>query len=297
MYFNKKWIIVLIIFTAIFSACGGGGSNKNTDPEPEPEAFHKLCLDGGLLTVELATKGDRIINLVKDGVATLPISKAKKIHWNGQCGWPYKSADYISSSTIITELYPEGDKGLVTVESSEGIIYSLNIDFIDLTGSKVKITVDKKDNLLVYGDANPKCSWDDDSGIEPEPEPENFHKICLDGGLLTVELATKGDRIINLVKDGVATLPISKAKKIHWNGQCGWPYKSADYISSLTIITGLYPEGDKGLITVESNEGIIYSLNIDFIDLTGSKVKIAVDKKDDLLVYGDANPKCWWELE
>ncbi|HAT73461.1 MAG TPA: hypothetical protein DCS08_00465 [Candidatus Moranbacteria bacterium] len=157
MKYLKKMAVALLAIISLTACSGGGGSSdkNNSNPPVEEEVYHNLQFsnDGSLL-VKLAIKEGNVVNIVKDGkAATLPVNQTKRVIWNGMCGWPYKLAIFINNATSITELFTTGDKGLVTIESKSGEVYSINIDFVKTNGTK-------KNGLVSYGDGNPHCSWE-----------------------------------------------------------------------------------------------------------------------------------------
>jgi alpha-acetolactate decarboxylase len=260
-----------------------------TPPPPVEEVYHdlKFSNDGSLL-VKLAIKDNNVVNIVKNSeVATLPVNQVKEVIWNGMCGWPYKSVIFINNATTVTGLFCTGDKGLVTIKATDGGVYSVNIAFVKTDSSTTTVTVDKTAGSITYGDGNPVCQ------VDPPPEEEKIYhdlKFSNDGSLV-VKLAIKDGNVVNLVKDSkVETLPVTEVKTIHWNGQCGWPYRSVAFVNNATTITGLDSTGDTGLVTIEAKNGEVYPINIGFVETNGT-----VNESGGSVAYGDGDPKCPWE--
>jgi len=276
-------LVVLLVGMLSLVACGGGsgGSDgKSNDPSAPAVTRHKVVIyPGDKVEVTSAVEGDKIVNLVLngDGVSKIAKTTATNLYFNYNCGWHAAggaalSANYSTTVTTTITGIPSSARFLLSIMSTDGKEYTLNPDYTDVVlSSGLVVNFNKTLGVYEYG-ANPDqtvCG----GVIPPGPLPEIKHSIAIYSGNMGVTLATDGDYVIHLVKNGqIISVKKSDIAYIYWSGDvAGWyPNKGirANVVFPATTIQGT-PAHDEGIWGVALKDGTLCSLNIDWVALSG----------------------------
>jgi hypothetical protein len=253
----RMMFLMLIMCVAMLAACRGGGGggddgNSSSGSNPQDSIFHHFELvktdTGAQLKTPLATDGDCVIHLAKDGggVATLAKTEVDKVIVEGLIiGYTASGGGKTVSVTDVSRITVDGaaasDAILVTVVAKNGDKYFVNPDWVTFDGS-APMTV--RYGLMYYGAAadDPNCiSTPTATSVDStEIVSKTTISISTVTGVVEITSVVEDGKIINLV-DSNPTETVLDADgyvingyRIAWNDNGSW-YPAGGVVVTLQL--------------------------------------------------------------